>query len=253
MSTADKSRQVHKIVNLLKRKYEAPERREPLSILEHLIMAILADGTTTSKADAAFVRLKKDYYDWNEVRVSALVELQDHMADLPDPEQRAARLKGCLRFVFENTYGFDLDQLAKVPMKEVSRRFEKMPGVSEYLTNRIIRDGLGGTAMPLDTTAVRILSRLGIIDNRTSAQSLSASLARQIPRARSFEFCHVLSELGAEYCLENEPRCKQCFLLDECPTGKQRLAELAAAAAAQAASKAKKPRARAKKTGAKSR
>jgi endonuclease-3 len=212
-----------------------------------VIFAVLADGTTTAKADAAFQRLRENYFDWNEVRVSALVELQDQLSDLPDPEQRASRLKGCLRFIFESTYGFDLEQLKKVPMKELAVRLQKMPGVSDYLINRVIRDGLGGTAMPLDSAAVRVLTRLRIIDEKTPADVLSASLARQIPRARSFEFCHLLSELGADVCVENEPRCKQCCLVNECPTGQRRLAELAAAAAAALeAAKAKRARAKTK-------
>ncbi len=248
MSTAQKSRQVQRVVGLLKKKYSTHEKSESLPVLEHLIMAVLADGTTTAKADEAFKRLKQNYFDWNEVRVSAQVELQDQLADLPDAEARAARLKGCLKYVFETTYGFDLETIKKLPMKEIAHRFEKMHGLSEYLVARIIRDGLGGTAMPLDTAAVRVLTRLGIIDHKTPPQVLSASLARQIPRNRNVEFCHLLSELGADTCHETEPRCKQCCLVDDCPAGQKRLAVLAAAAAAASeAAKAKRARAKAKK------
>jgi endonuclease-3 len=261
MSTAQKSRDVQKVITQLKKRYDVPGRREPLPVLEQLILAVLADGSTTAQADAVFHRLKQNYFDWNEVRVSAVVELQEHLRDLPDPEQRAARLKGCLKFIFETTYGFELETLQKIPMKEVARKFERMPGVSDYLVARVIRDGLGGTAMPLDTAAVRVLTRLGIVDEKTPPQVLSASLARQIPRARSFEFCHLLSELAADTCVEVEPRCKPCVLVDDCPTGQRRLAEMAAAAAAEAAAakaaaeaaKKKKARAKAKKVRAKSR
>jgi endonuclease III len=254
MSIADKSREVQRVVTLLKTKYDAPARREPMSVLETVIYAVLADGTTTGRADAAFQRLRTNYFDWNEVRVSALVELQEQLSDLPEPEQRAARLKGCLRFIFESTYGFDLEQLKKVPMKELAVRLEKMPGISDYLINRVIRDGLGGTAMPLDSATVRVLTRLHIIDEKTSTDMLCGSLSRQIPRARSWEFCHVLSELAAEVCIENEPRCKECCLLDGCPTGQARLAEIAAAAAAAAeAAKAKRARGKTKRARTKAR
>jgi len=249
MSQSTKARLLPKIISILKKKYDTALRRESLPVLEHLIMAILADGTTTERADAVFNRLKQNYYDWNEVRVSAVVELQDQLAELPGAEQRAVRLKGALKFVFETTYGFDLEALVKVPMKEVSKRFEKMPYVSDYVVNRIIRDGLGGTAMPLDSGAIRVLTRLGIIDDKTTPQVLSASLARQIPRARSFEFCHVLSEFAADYCTEVEPRCKPCLLLEYCPTGQRRLAEMQAAAIAaakRAAAKGKKKRTKSK-------
>ena len=254
MTTAQKSRDVQKIISQLKKKYDVPGRREALPVLEQFILAILADGATTAQVETVFERLKKNYFDWNEVRVSAIVELQDQLAGLPDPEQRAARLKGALKFIFETTYGFDLEQIKKIPMKELSVKFGRMPGVSEYLIHRVIRDGLGGTAMPLDSSAVRVLTRVEIIDEKTSAQTLSASLARQIPRNRSFEFCHLLSELAADVCLEVEPRCKQCVLVDDCPAGQRRLAELAAAAAAAAeAARAKRARAKAKRPRRKSR
>src|SRR2546425_7790879 len=100
MSSAAKSQLVQKIIPLLKKKYESPAHREPLPVLEHLILGILSDGTTTTKADAAFQRLKTQYFDWNEVRVSAVVELQEALKELPDAEQRAVRLKGCLRHLF---------------------------------------------------------------------------------------------------------------------------------------------------------
>ena len=248
MSQSPKVRLVQRVFTLLRKKYGAPEKTEPLPVLETVIVTILADGTTTERAAAIFKRLKQNYFDWNEVRVSATVELQDQLSELPDAEHRAARLKSALKFIFETTYGFDLESLTKVPMKEVAKRFEKLPHVSDYLVNRVIRDGLGGTAMPLDTSAVRVLTRVGLIDDKNPPAVLSASLARQIPRARNVEFCHVLSELAAEVCTEIEPRCKQCCLLELCPYGQKRLADLQAAAAAaaaaakRAASKAKKQR-----------
>jgi endonuclease-3 len=253
MSQSNKARSLPKVISILRKKYEAPERRESLSVLEHLMMAIVADGTTTAKADAVFKRLKQNYFDWNEVRVSAVVELQDQLAELPDPEQHAIRLKSALKFVFETTYGFDLEGLKKLPMKEVAARFEKMPHVNDYVVNRLIRDGLGGTAMPLDSAALRLLKRLGFIDEKTTPAVLAASLARQIPRAKSFEFCHLLSELAAEYCVETEPHCKPCPLLELCPTGERRIAELEAAAAAAAAAAKAKRAAKAKKQRSKAR
>jgi endonuclease-3 len=240
-----KARQIQKVHALLKKTYEPPPKLPALSMLEALIMAVLSDGTTSGNADAVFRRLKERYYDWNEVRVSALVELQENLADLPDAEQRAARLKNGLKYIFETTYGFDLEAWKKLPMKEVARRLSKMPGCSPYLIDRVIRDGMGGNTVPLDSAAVRVLSRVALVDGKTNAEILAGSLERLLPRSRSFELCHLLSEHAARTCTETEPRCKPCVLLDLCSFGQNRLRELAAAAAAAAAS-AKRARARAK-------
>jgi endonuclease-3 len=242
MPNPAKTRLIQKIVPLLRKQYDSPKRRESLPVLEHLIMAVLADGTTTDKADAVFARLKSNYFDWNEVRVSAVAELQEALSELPDPEQRAARLKSCLKYIFETNYSFDLEHYRKLPMKEVARLLSKMPVASDALIARVVRDGLGGTAMPLDSAATRVLTRLELIDHKTTADMLSGSLARMIPRARSFEFCHLLSELGADTCLETEPRCKHCCLLDVCITGQRNMA--AAKAAAEAAGKRSRSKAK---------
>lgn len=225
MSSSSKQQLVQKLVPLLKKKYESPPKREPVSVLEHLVLGILSDGTTTAKSDTVFERLKKNYFDWNEVRVSSIVELQEALAELPDAEQRAVRLKSCLKHLFETLYTFDLDSFRKLPMKEVAKKLEKLPVAAEYLTARVIRDGLEGTAMPLDSAAIRVLTRLELIDAKTPAEVLSASLSRAIPRARSFEFCHLLSELGADTCIEPQPKCKHCCLLEFCATGQRKITE----------------------------
>jgi endonuclease-3 len=199
-------------------------------------MAVLADGTTTAKADEVFHRLKAHYFDWNEVRVSAVAELQEALADLPDSEQRAARLKNVLRYFFETTYSFDLEQFRKLAMKEVARRLSKVPGSSPYLIARVIRDGMGGSALPMDSAAIRVLTRLELIDSKTTADVLGASLERLLARPRNIEFCHLLAEHAAAVCTETEPRCKPCVLLELCPFGRRRLIELQATAAAAAAS-----------------
>ena len=118
-----------------------------------------------------------------------------------------------------------------------------MPGASEYLIHRVLRDGLGGSSMPLDSAAVRALTRLELIDAKTTPEVLGASLERMIPRARSFEFCHLLSELAADTCIEPEPRCVYCVLVELCRTGQRRMAEATAAAAAR---RSKRDRAKAK-------
>jgi endonuclease III len=232
MSNSPKARLVQKVYALLRKKYQPPERREQLPVLEQLVLAVLCDGATTARADAVFRRLKESYYDWNEVRVSAVTELQDYLTDLPDPEQKAMRIKSCLKYIFETTYTFDIDHFRKLPKKEVIKKLAKMPAASPYLIARVIRDGLGGSAMPLDSSAVRVLTRLELIDDKTPAVTLAASLERLVPRNKSVEFCHLLAELGNDTCTELEPNHAKCCLLELCPTGQRRMAEASAAAAA---------------------
>lgn len=230
MSQTPRTRLVHKIHALLRKKYDPPGRRPSLTVLEQVVLAVLSEGTTTAAADAVFHKLKTEYFDWNEVRVSSIAELQEALASLPDRAQRAIRLKACLKYVFESDYSFDVDHYRKLTQKEAVRRLEKLPQSSPYLAARVIRDGLGGNAVPLDAPAIRALTRLGLIDAKNPPDAVAASLERTIPRVRQFEFCHLLAELAADTCVEAEPNCKPCCLVEMCPAGQQRLAELKAAA-----------------------
>ena len=55
-------------------------------------------------------KFKDDFFDWNEVRVSSLEEIQGILAGMTDAEGRAFRVRRFLRQLFEKTYGFNLDR-----------------------------------------------------------------------------------------------------------------------------------------------
>lgn len=219
MAGASKASLVKRIMTRLKKRYGSVGRRESLPMLEQLILAVLAEDTTATKANKVFHRLKKNYFDWNEVRVSAVIELQEMMAELPQAEQRAIRLKRILKQVFESTYSFDLDSWRRLTMKEVAKRLRQLPLGSQYLRARVIRDGMGGGAVPLDSGGLRVLTRLELFTSKTAPVAMAASLERTIPKGRNYEFCQLIAELAADTCIEPEPRCKHCCLLDRCPTG----------------------------------
>ena len=243
MASLSKANFIKKTTGQLKKRYGSSGRRESLAMLEQIILAILAEGTTTAKANNVFRRLKEDYFDWNEVRVSAVVELQEIMAELPESEQRSLRLKRILKYIFESTYSFDVDEWRKLTMKEVAKRLDDFPVASQYLTARVIRDGMGGGAVPLDDEALRVYRRLELFDRDTTPLTMAASLERAIPKAKNFEFCQLIAELAADTCLEPEPRCKQCCLLDSCPTGKRYQVQLAEQASKTTARRAPRKKA----------
>jgi endonuclease-3 len=220
-----------KAITLLKKKYEAPGKRASQSVLEALVLSILCEGTTEGKAQPAFERLKSDYFDWNEVRVSAAQELVEVLSDLPDREVKATRLRGALKYGFETTYSFDFDVWRKGKLKETIKKLAKLPWASDYVVARLVRDGLGGHAVPLDSLAIRVLSRLDLLDTSTALDQFRARLERIIPKGRSVEFTHLVSQHAVETCLDVDPHCKHCVLLDVCPFGQRRLKEQAAAAA----------------------
>src|SRR6478609_3104211 len=101
-STAQLLPDVH---SLLKKRYKLEPRAGRLSVLEAVVYGVCHEGTTREQANQALSRFKDEFFDWNEVRVSSVEEVQSALAGLPDGEPRAQRIRRFLRQLFEKTYG----------------------------------------------------------------------------------------------------------------------------------------------------
>jgi len=127
-----------------------------------------------------------------------------------------------LQEVFEATYAFDLGEIAKKGLKDTARklRFYK-EGVNDYAVAWVVQRTLGGHAIPLDAPTLRVLSRLGAVedDDPDSMESVRGSVEHVIPKTRGAEFTDLLSVHAKELCTEKDPRCGACPLKGECPVG----------------------------------
>src|SRR5438270_6187581 len=120
MATQSKAQLLNEVHTLLKRRYKPkPDRNNGrLTVLEAVIYGLCHEGSTREQANQTLSRFKDDFFDWNEVRVSSLEEIQGVLAGLSDPEGRAYSIRRFLRQLFERTYGFTLEALTKKPLKE---------------------------------------------------------------------------------------------------------------------------------------
>jgi endonuclease-3 len=255
MATPSKTQLLTSIYTSLKRRYKSKADRNAskLSVLKSVIYGICHEDTTREQANQALSRFDDEFFDWNEIRVSSVEEIQESLAGLPDPELKAQRIRRFLRQLFNRTYGFNLDGLTKKPLKEalkVLRTYEAF--TSDYVTATVIQQGLGGHAIPIDKSARRALQRLGISEPELPA--LRAVLERAIPKNRGAEFVDLLEDLADDTCVEGVPDCPHCELRKICPFASARKQEPRPTASARAgaaratkhAAKTTKPKPKAK-------
>src|SRR3954463_12691805 len=126
MATQSKAQFLNDVHTLLKKRYKPKaERNAPrLTVLEAVVYGICHEDTTREQANQTLSRFKDDFFDWNEVRVSSLEEIQGVLAGLSDPEGRAYRIRRFLRQLFERTYGFTLESLTKKPLREAMKSLQ---------------------------------------------------------------------------------------------------------------------------------
>jgi endonuclease-3 len=237
MATQSKAQYLNEVHTLLKKRYKPKPDRDAarLSVLEAVVYGICHEGTTREQANQALSRFKDGYFDWNEVRVSSIDEIQGSLAGLSDPEGRAYRIRRFLRQLFEKTYGFTLEALTKKPLKDALKVLHEYEAFeSDYVTATVIQQALGGHAIPVDAPTRRALVRLGVADGSTENPALRAVLERAVPKNRGVEFSDLLEELAHDTCVGGDPDCPRCELKKTCPTARARKDEAVAAAKAAA-------------------
>ncbi len=96
MATQSKTQLLTNIHALLKKRYKPKTDPNParLSVLKAVVYGICHEDTTREQANQALSRFQDEFFDWNEFRVSSLEEIQETLAGIPDPDDRASASAG---------------------------------------------------------------------------------------------------------------------------------------------------------------
>ena len=116
-TTINKQRLLNQLFAVAKKTIGPDEEVRP--VLQQFVYALCREGATREQADEAYRFLCERFFDWNEVRVSSVRELEEAFSDMAESEARAQRLVSFLQEVFEIHFSFDLDKLQKEGLKVV--------------------------------------------------------------------------------------------------------------------------------------
>jgi endonuclease III len=192
---------------------------EPRPVLDQVIYGLCREDATPEQADRAFEDLRERFFDWNEVRVSSVRELEESFEGLSRPEARAQRLVSFLQEVFETHFSFDLQNLQKKGLKEAAKQLARYEALNDFVIAWVTQRSLGGHAIPVDAMTLRCARRLGLLDDaQDDPEAARASLEHLIPKAKGAQFTDLISTLAGDHC-DDEPACPACPLAGECPTG----------------------------------
>ncbi len=220
-TTVNKQRVLTNLFTAIKKRYQPPEP-ETRPVMEQLLYAVCREGATREQADEAFRSLRERFFDWNEIRVSSAQEVREVLGAMPHADVRAQRLITLLQEVFETTFSFDLETLHKKGLKQAAKQLSRYQAANDYAVAWVVQQSLGGHAIPLDEATLRVLRRLGILEeDQEDLEALRGSLEHMVPKARGALFNDIISFLANEVCHEDEPRCTSCPLCPECPTGQE--------------------------------
>jgi len=227
-TTINKARLLSQLLSAA-RKVEKEAAERP--VMEQFIYGLCRENATAAQAEKAYRCLRQRFFDWNEIRVSSTRELEEAFEGLSAPELRAQRLISFLQEVFETTFSFDLEGLEKKGVKVAAKQLSRYQAANDYVTSWVVQRSLAGHAIPLDAPTLRCARRLGLLDNnQDDLEAARASLEHLIPKAKALQWCDGISQIAAEYCHEEEPKCSSCPMSGDCALAQERGVEAVPAA-----------------------
>lgn len=222
MAASNRASRLTKLVADLKKRFK-PSLPEDRPLFETLLYATLVENSTHEAAGKALAELEKDYFDWNEVRVSSRAELAERLKPLNDPNDAADRLKRTLQSVFETIYAFDMEPFKKQNLGQAVKQIAAYDGVTPFVVAYVTQRGLAGHAIAVNSGVLLSMQVMEIITEAEAKKQTVPGLERAIPKNKGVEAQAVLHELGVEVSRSPYSPAVRKLLTELDPTCKDRL------------------------------
>jgi len=220
---AEKRRRMSRWVRRLRSTSGPPAAPPERPAVDQLMLEHLVDELGPRRAETGFQLLKREFVDWNEVRVSRQSELVKVLDAVGLTSEQASAVRGVLASLFERTNALSLDHLRGKPQHEIDAALGAL-GVSTRARNSTAFLCLGANVLALSPAGLRVLKRLGAVHPSAEADGALDELALVVAADRRADFYWLFSAHARETCKERGPLCRNCVLLKGCPTGQGRTA-----------------------------
>ena len=195
-----------------------------LDPLSELVSSLLSHRTRNADSGAAFKALRARYPGWQAVLDAPTPEVQQAIARVTWPEQKAPRIQSILRAIQSERGALSLDFLAGLPVDEARAWLQRLPGVGPKTSAAVLSFSLlRRPALPVDSHHHRVAARTGLIPAGMAVGPSHVVLAAQLPpdwdAQQVYDNHEVLMLHGQNCCYWRNPACGRCPLLDLCPAG----------------------------------
>ncbi len=220
VAPVDLGRRLEPVFDALARHY-GPQRWWPARhSFEMIAGALLVQNTAWTNAQRALDNLRAA----RALSIEGILRLDDlTLQELVRPSgyfrQKAAKLRSFAQHV-RDAHGGELTALLGLPIDDLRLELLSIWGVGAETADSIILYAAHQPSFVVDGYTVRLLSRIGLIDDRTSRRLLRIWLMRAIaPDPRRYAEYHALVVRHGKALCQKTPNCPDCPLLGMCRHG----------------------------------
>ena len=181
-----------------------------------LVSVRLAAQCTDARVNIVVEKLYEKFPDVAALAEAPVEEIEAIVRPCGLGNSKARDISACMKILKEKYDGRvpdDFDTLLE------------LPGVGRKSANLIMGDVFGKPAIVTDTHCIRLVNRMGLVDNIKEPKKVEMALWKIIPPEEGSDFCHRLVYHGRDVCTaRTKPYCDKCCLRDIC--GRNGVSEL---------------------------
>ena len=220
---ADRKRRIGPIIDALKKQYPDAKcslnHRSPLQLI---VATILSAQSTDQRVNLVTRDLFKKYKSAKDYADAPPEQLESDIRSTGFYRNKAKSLRGMAQALIDRHGG-------KVP--QTMEELVELPGVGRKTANVVLGNAFDkNVGIVVDTHVTRLANRLHLTDHASDAVKIEQDLMKIVPPDDWTLFSHLLIYHGRALCTARKPKCDQCPILKQCPTGKKILSSAEAGA-----------------------
>ena len=211
------ARRVRAVRDRLRLVYGIPRATPHRRPVDELVLTVLSQSTNDRNRDVAYLRLRRRFATWGEVRDAPLREVEEAIRPGGLSRVKSARLQAILRALPDPV---SLDDLASMTVDAARERLCDLPGVGRKTAACVLLFAFGMRDVPVDTHVSRVSTRLGLLRPGAPFTELHDELLAMTPRGQELELHVNLLRHGRRTCHAQRPACGRCELRRMCPSAR---------------------------------
>ena len=173
-----------------------------------LVSVRLAAQCTDARVNVVVQDLYQKFPDVKSLAEAGVDEIEEIVRPCGLGKSKARDISACMKILWEQYGGNVPDDFDKLL---------KLPGVGRKSANLIMGDVFGKPAIVTDTHCIRLVNRMGLVDQIKEPKKVEMALWKLIPPEEGSDFCHRLVYHGRDVCTaRTKPFCDKCCLADIC-------------------------------------
>ncbi|MGD2174960.1 MAG: hypothetical protein PVJ27_06115 [Candidatus Brocadiaceae bacterium] len=221
LSHKERKEQAEKLTRRAIERFGELKGRKTRPPLNQLILSIFYHLTSVRRATRALRQLKRNFVDWNEVRVSHPAEVGNTLSSAQWAHIGAERVQWVLRELTDMYHRTDLDFLQELTPAQARSCLTGMPAVPRHLADEVLLLSLGVCVLPLSQATARVCFRFGMLENDRQTVKNQKALQKVFDERYYVPVHLFLCDRGERFCLPDSPDCDDCPLGQDCPTARR--------------------------------